>query len=127
MTSALLLVGIAVAIFVGFNIGGSSTGVAFGPAVGSRVVSKLGAAGLMAGFALLGGWTVGRNVVATMGGEIVPAELFTLGASVGVLFFVGLALLVSNLFGVPASTSMTAVGAIVGLGLAIGRLKVDAV
>ena len=109
-------------MFVGFNIGGSSTGVAFGPAVGSRVLSKLGAAGLMAGFALLGGWTVGRNVVATMGGKIVPAELFTLGASVGVLFFVGLALLVSNLFGVPASTSMTAVGAIAGLGVAAGNI-----
>ncbi|WP_135829929.1 inorganic phosphate transporter [Halorussus halobius] len=122
MLSPLLAVGLAVAVFVGFNIGGSSTGVAFGPAVGSNVVSKLGAAGLMAGFALLGGWTVGRNVVETMGGDIVPADLFTLGASVGVLFFVGLALLVSNLFGVPASTSMTAVGAIAGLGVAAGDI-----
>ncbi|WP_135805928.1 inorganic phosphate transporter [Halorussus marinus] len=122
MVSLLLVVGVAVAVFVGFNIGGSSTGVAFGPAVGSDVLSKLGAAGLMAGFALLGGWTVGRNVIATMGGQIVPAELFTLGASVGVLFFVGLALLVSNLFGVPASTSMTAVGAIAGLGVAAGNI-----
>ncbi|WP_115863214.1 inorganic phosphate transporter [Halorussus litoreus] len=122
MLGPLLVVGLAVAAFVGFNIGGSSTGVAFGPAVGSDVVSKLGAAALMAAFALLGGWTVGRNVVATMGGDIVPAELFTLGASVGVLFFVGLALLVSNLFGVPASTSMTAVGAIAGLGVAAGNI-----
>jgi PiT family inorganic phosphate transporter len=120
--SVLLLVGLAVAVFVGFNIGGSSTGVAFGPAVGSGVLSKLGAAVLMASFALLGGWTVGRNVVETMGGQIVPSELFTLGASVGVLFFVGLALLVSNLFGVPASTSMTAVGAIAGLGVAAGDI-----
>ncbi|MFC4551770.1 MULTISPECIES: inorganic phosphate transporter [Halorussus] len=122
MPSLLLLVGLAVAVFVGFNIGGSSTGVAFGPAVGSRVVGKLGAAVLMAGFALLGGWTVGRNVVATMGGDIVSSTLFTLPASVGVLFFVGLALLVSNLFGVPASTSMTAVGAIAGLGVAAGDI-----
>jgi PiT family inorganic phosphate transporter len=122
VTSVLLLVGIAVAVFVGFNIGGSSTGVAFGPAVGSGVLSKLGAAGLMASFVLLGGWTLGRNVINTMGGEIVPPDLFTLGASVGVLFFVGLALLVSNLFGVPASTSMTAVGAIAGLGVAAGRI-----
>jgi PiT family inorganic phosphate transporter len=118
MVEVLLLVGLAVAIFVGFNIGGSSTGVAFGPAVGSNVVTKLGAAGLMSAFALLGGWTVGRNVVETMGGQIVPGEYFTLAASVGVLFFVGLALLVSNSFGVPASTSMTAVGAIAGLGVA---------
>lgn len=120
--SLLLVVGLAVAVFVGFNIGGSSTGVAFGPAVGSRLVSKTGAAGLFTLFALVGGWTVGRNVVETMGGEIVPSSQFTLAASVGVLFFVGLALLISNLFGVPASTSMTAVGAIAGLGLASGTL-----
>ncbi len=123
MVEALLVVGIAVAVFVGFNIGGSSTGVAFGPSVGSRVVSKIGAAALMAGFALLGGWTVGRNVIETMGGQIVPSDQFTLAASVGVLFFVGLALLVSNLFGVPASTSMTAVGAIAGLGVATDSIN----
>jgi PiT family inorganic phosphate transporter len=65
---------------------------------------------------------VGRNVVETMGGRIVPSSYFTLAASVAVLFFVGLALLVSNLYGVPASTSMTAVGAIAGLGVAVGDL-----
>jgi PiT family inorganic phosphate transporter len=120
--SLLLLVGLAVAVFVGFNIGGSSTGVAFGPAVGSQLVSKTGAAALFTIFALIGGWTVGRDVIQTMGGDIVPSSYFTLAAAVGILFFVGVALLISNLFGVPASTSMTAVGAIAGLGLASGSL-----
>jgi phosphate/sulfate permease len=121
--SLLFIVGIVVAAFVGYNIGGSSTGVAFGPAVGSRIVSKLIAGALFGAFALWGGWTIGRNVIATMGGEIVPASQFTLLASVVVLFFTGGALLISNLFGVPASTSMTAVGAIAGLGLASGTLN----
>ncbi|WP_313692977.1 inorganic phosphate transporter [Halorarum halobium] len=125
MVELLLLVGLAVAVFVGFNIGGSSTGVAFGPAVGSGLVSKLTAAGLMTGFALLGAWTVGRGVIDTMGGRIVPSGQFTLVASVAVLFFVGLALLISNTFGVPASTSMTAVGAIAGLGAATNTLNAD--
>jgi PiT family inorganic phosphate transporter len=58
-----------------------------------------------------------------MGGDIVPQAEFTLAASVTVLFFVGLALLISNLFGVPASTSMTAVGAIAGLGVASGTIN----
>uniref|UniRef100_UPI00374254CA hypothetical protein n=1 Tax=Halorussus halophilus TaxID=2650975 RepID=UPI00374254CA len=40
MIGPLLLVGVAVAVFVGFNIGGSSTGVALGPVVGSDVTSK---------------------------------------------------------------------------------------
>ncbi|MFD1646652.1 inorganic phosphate transporter [Haloarchaeobius litoreus] len=125
MVEALLVVGLVVAAFVGFNIGGSSTGVAFGPAVGSDVVSKAGAAALMTVFALLGGLTVGRNVVDTMGGRIVPSSAFTLEASIAVLFFIGFALFLSNLVGVPASTSMTGVGAIAGLGLAQGNLDVD--
>ncbi|WP_284012771.1 inorganic phosphate transporter [Halobaculum litoreum] len=125
MVEALLVVGLVVAVFVGFNIGGSSTGVSFGPAVGSGTLSKTAAAALMSLFALAGGWTVGREVIETMGGKIVPAAQFTLAASVAVLFFVGLALLVSNTFGVPASTSMTAVGAIAGLGAATGTLNAD--
>ncbi|MFB6118253.1 anion permease [Halosegnis sp.] len=125
MLSVLLVVGLAVAAFVGFNIGGSSTGVAFGPAVGSETLGKTVAAALMTVFALLGGWTVGRNVIDTMGGEIVPASQFSLLASVAILFFIGMALLISNLFGVPASTSMTAVGAIAGLGLASNSLAWD--
>lgn len=123
MIDLILVLGLLAAVFVGINIGGSSTGVAFGPAVGSSLVSKRGAAALMTLCALLGGWTVGRNVVTTMGGKIVPSSQFSLIASVVILFFIGLALLISNLSGVPASTSMTAVGAIAGLGLATGSLN----
>ncbi|WP_373190240.1 anion permease [Halolamina sp.] len=123
MVSLLTVAGILVAVFVGFNIGGSSTGVAFGPAVGSRLVRKATAAALFVGFAFLGAWTVGRNVIATMSSSIVPAVQFTPLASVVVLFFTGASLFISNLYGVPASTSMTAVGAIVGLGLASDTLN----
>ena len=123
MVSLLTAAGVVVAVFVGFNIGGSSTGVAFGPAVGSRLVRKATAAGLFVSFGFLGAWTVGRNVIATMSSSIVPAAQFTPAASVAVLFFTGASLLISNLYGVPASTSMTAVGAIVGLGLASDTLN----
>ena len=123
MVALLAAAGVVVAVFVGFNIGGSSTGVSFGPAVGSRLVRKTTAGVLFVGFALLGAWTVGRNVIATMSSSIVPAAQFTPIASVAVLFFSGASLLISKLYGVPASTSMTAVGAIVGLGLASGTLN----
>jgi PiT family inorganic phosphate transporter len=121
------VVGLVVAVFVGFNIGGSNTGVAFGPAVGSGAVSKVGAAILMTVFAFAGGWTVGRRVVTTLGSNLVTGDPFTLPVSIGVLFFIGGALFVSNVFGVPASTSMTAVGAIAGLGLAREALATDVV
>ncbi|MFQ3318657.1 MAG: PiT family inorganic phosphate transporter [Natronomonas sp.] len=119
----LLIVGLAVAAFVGYNIGGSSTAPAFGPAVGAGVLKKLTAAALMTVFFFAGGWTIGREVIDTLGDGIIPGELFTLQASIIVLFFIGFALFISNSFGVPASTSMTAVGSIAGLGLATGSLN----
>ncbi|WP_122088249.1 inorganic phosphate transporter [Halalkalicoccus subterraneus] len=123
MVEVLLVVGILVAAFVGYNIGGATTGPAFGPAVGSNAISKVGAAALMTVFFFVGGWTLGREVVATLGGDIVPSSLFSLEVSITVLFFVGGALFVGNVFGVPASTSMSAVGSIAGLGIATGEIN----
>ncbi|MFB6145869.1 MAG: anion permease [Candidatus Nanohaloarchaea archaeon] len=127
MEFILLALGVAVAVLVGVNIGGSSTGVAFGPAVGSKVVSKRKAAGLMAFFALLGGLFVGPNVVHTMGEGILPPQHFTLAASIAVLLFTGLGILVGNILKVSVSTSETAVGAIIGMGAALGVLNWDTV
>jgi PiT family inorganic phosphate transporter len=119
MVSVLLIIGALVAAFVGFNIGGSTTGPAFGPAVGADAISKSTAAALMTVFFFVGAWTIGRRVVTTLGSDLVSDPgVFTLSTSIAVLFFIGLALFVGNIFGVPASTSMTAVGAIAGLGFA---------
>lgn len=123
MISGYLVLGILAAVFVGFNIGGSSTGVAWGPSVGANIINKTIAAALMTFFVFLGGWTVGKNVIDTLGGEIVPETMFTIEASIVVLFFIGLGMLVANVYGVPVSTSMTAVGSIAGFGLATGTLN----
>jgi PiT family inorganic phosphate transporter len=123
MVEILLLVGLGVALFVGFNIGGSTTGPAFGPAVGAGAISKLLAGALMAVSFFVGAWTIGRRVVNTLGRDLVTDPgVFTLETSIVVLFFIGGALFVGNYAGVPASTSMTAVGAIAGLGVATGAL-----
>ena len=118
----ILLIGIAASVFVGFNIGGSSTGIAWGPAVGAGLVTKTTAAGVMTFFVFLGGWTVGRNVMDTLSGDIITIAI-SLEAGIGVLFFIGLGILIANIFGVPVPTSMTTVGAIAGLGLATGTLN----
>ncbi len=122
MVETLLLIGIVASIFVGFNIGGSSTGIAWGPPVGAGIVKKTTAAALMTFFVFLGGWTVGRNVMDTLSEGIITIDL-TLSAGVAVLFFIGLGILIANIFGVPVPTSMTTVGAIAGLGLATGTLN----
>ena len=123
MVSILFLIGLLAAVFVGFNVGGSSTGVAWGPSVGAKVINKTAAAALMTVSVFLGGWTVGRNVIDTLGGEIVPETAFSVEASIVVLSFIGLGMLFANIYGVPISTSMTAVGAIAGLGLATNSLN----
>ncbi|MFC4249640.1 anion permease [Natribaculum luteum] len=124
MTEVLLLVGILVAVFVGYNIGGATTGPAFGPAVGAKVITKLFAAALMSVFFFLGAITIGPQVVDTLGTELVTdTAVFTMRSNVAVLFFIGGALFLGNYAGVPASTSMTAVGAISALGLATGELN----
>jgi len=123
MAELLLLAGFVVSLFVGYNIGGATTGPAFGPAVGAGVLSKVAAAALMSVFFFAGAWTVGRRVVTTLGSDLVSgSDVFTLETSIVVLFFIGGALFVGNYAGVPASTSMTAVGAIAGLGLATDTL-----
>lgn len=124
MVEVLIGVGIAVALFVGFNIGGSTTGPAFGPAVGARAISKFVAGVLMSVFFFVGAWTIGRRVVTTLGRDLVTDPgVFTVETSIVVLFFIGGALFVGNYVGVPASTSMTAVGAIAGMGVARGELN----
>lgn len=124
--SLLLALGILASIFVAFNIGGSSTGVAWGPAVGAGLITKTAAAGLMTFFVFLGGWTVGRNVIQTLSGNIIETTI-SLEAGVAILFFIGLGILIANIFGVPVPTSMTTVGAIGGLGLATGTLQWDTI
>lgn len=119
VSEILLGLGIVVVLFVGYNIGGATTGPAFGPAVGAKTISKAVAAGLFSVFFFVGAFTIGRRVVDTLGGELVTSTaIFTLETNVSVLFFIGGALFIGNYVGVPASTSMTAVGAIAGLALA---------
>ncbi|WP_254762472.1 inorganic phosphate transporter [Natrinema marinum] len=126
MPEVLLVVGLLTAIFVGYNIGGSTTGPAFGPAVGANVITKVMAAALMSVFFFVGAYTIGPQVVETLGRELVEdTAIFTLRTNVAVLFFIGGALFVGNYAGVPASTSMTAVGAIAALGFATGELNWD--
>jgi len=117
-------IGIVVAIFVGYNIGGATTGPAFGPAVGAGIISKVLAAALFSVFFFVGAWTIGPEVIDTLSEDILTEEgVFTIETGVVVLFFIGLALFIGNVFGVPASTSMTTVGAIAALAHAAGALN----
>ena len=94
--------------------------------MGAGIIPKTAAAGLMTLFALLGGWTVGRQVIATLAGDVVTTAI-SLEAGIVVLGFIGLGILAGNLLSVPVSTSMTTVGGIAGLGLATGTLDFETI
>jgi len=80
----LLVPSVVAAAFVGINLGGASTGVAFGPALGANVVTRFGEV-LISVSVLAGGWTVGRNVVTTVGYDVVTVPEFSLTAGLVVL------------------------------------------
>ncbi|QRV16764.1 anion permease [Haloterrigena salifodinae] len=123
MSALLLGVGVLVALFVGYNIGGSTTGPAFGPAVGADVIGKGVAAALMSVCFALGALTVGPEVVHTLAGDLLRDQsVFTLRSSTAVLLVIGGSLFLGNYVGIPTSTSMTAVGAVAALGFAAGEL-----
>jgi PiT family inorganic phosphate transporter len=67
--------------------------------------------------------TVGPRVTATLGERFVAAPAFTLGAAVVVLAVTGVGILLGNLLGVSVSTTGTAVGAVVGLGVAADAVR----
>jgi PiT family inorganic phosphate transporter len=123
MGTVLLAVGLVASAFVAVNVGGSSTGVAFGPATGSGALGPRRAAVLLTLSACLGGVTLGPRVTATLGEEFVAGPAFTLGAAVVVLAVTGVGILLGNLLGVSVSTSATAVGAVVGLGVAVDAVR----
>lgn len=113
----LLLADMFLAAFVGVNIGGSSTGVAFGPALGANAVTRVGAGALIRLSAVGGGWTVGRNVVTTVGSEIVSTSALSLSAGFVVLICVGATLTTFlSSIGIPASLALSAIAAVIGLG-----------
>lgn len=119
----LLIAAIAIAGFVGISIGGSDTGVSFGPAVGSNIISTRLACLLMGVFAILGGVTVGPNVVNTMSNEIVPSSYFTEIASVAILLFIGISIAYGVMMKISVATSQIAVGALMGMGAALSVLN----
>lgn len=126
MIDIVLILAILFSIFVAFNIGGSSTGIAWGPAVGAGILKKTTAALLMTFFVFLGGITVGQNVIDTLSGEILTSTI-PLEAGVAILFFIGLGIMLANIFGVPVPTSMTTVGAIVGYGVVEGIVDFEVI
>lgn len=115
MTLLLFLSG----FYVGWNIGANDTANCVGTSVGSGLLSYRGAVYLMALFVIIGALLQGQNVATTIGKGVVRAELPQLAVLVTMLS-AGLFVTLATTLKLPVSTSQSIVGAVAGIGLAVG-------
>ncbi|WP_050183441.1 inorganic phosphate transporter [Domibacillus robiginosus] len=113
---------IAIALFFAMNIGASGTAASMGAAYGANAIKKRLALVLVALAAFLGAVLGGGEVAKTIGEGIIPSDLLSVKVVVIILLGATLTLFISNLLGIPLSTSEVTVGSVVGVGLAYHSL-----
>ncbi|OLO42788.1 anion permease [Alkalihalophilus pseudofirmus] len=120
----MLLISIAyiIALFFAMNIGASGTAAAMGPAYGSGAIPKKRVAMILVAISAFVGALAGGEVVKTIGGGIIPSSIIDVQLVIIILGSACLTLFISNLLGIPLSTSEVVVGAIVGAGIAFQAL-----
>ncbi len=115
----LTYIAIAVALFFAMNIGASGTAAAMGAPYGAGAIrNKRLALILVAVSAFLGAVLGGGEVVKTIGQGIIPTDILTVTVVVIILTGATFTLFLSNIIGIPLSTSEVTVGSIVGVGAA---------
>lgn len=114
-----------IAAFFAMNIGASGTAAAMGPAYGSGAVKTKKAALYIVALGVFLGALAGGEVVKTIGGGIIPSDIVTVKIVVLILGAATLSLFISNMLGIPLSTSEVTVGSLVGVGIAYQSLFMD--
>lgn len=85
-----------------------------------RVALFISAVGVFAGAAIGGG-----EVIKTIGSDLIPASIVSVKVAMTILIGGSMTLFVSNLLGVPLSTSQVTVGSVIGVGIAYQSIYVD--
>ena len=110
-------------IFFSLNMGASGIAPTFSAVYGGRLIKKKLAALLFTIFVILGAATFGSGVVKTLSNGILPRALINVDVAIIILASATLSLSLANLLGIPESTSMVTVGAVVGAGLYLQHLQ----
>ncbi|MCX9014864.1 MAG: inorganic phosphate transporter [Candidatus Methanoperedens sp.] len=121
----MFIAAIAVAIFMGVNIGGNNAAASMGAAYGAKARTKLQAVALISVFSLLGAVLNGGEVIKTLGSGILPAGTILLEGAVVAVGAAGITIFLANIIRLPISTSQAAVGAIIGIGIFYDAAKIN--
>ena len=111
------------AMFLAINMGGSGTSPAFSAAYGANVIKRSLIPWLFGIMVLAGALIAGEKVSLTLGKGLLDQSFFTPLNTSLILLSIGLSLLISNLIGVPQSTSQATVLAIAGAATALNGLN----
>ncbi len=120
-----LIAVLAVALFMGLNIGGNNAAAAMGAAYGAKVRTKYQAVMLIGVFATLGAVLSGGEVIKTLGSGILPSGTISIKGAVIAVGASAVTIFLANILRVPISTSQVAVGSIVGIGFFYGASKLN--
>lgn len=118
-----LTVPFLLAMFLAITMGGSGTAPAFSAAYGANVIKRTMIPGLFGVMVLAGALLAGKKVTLTLGMGLLQQSFFTPFNTSIILLSIGLAVLISNLIGVPQSTSQSTVLSIAGAATALGHFN----
>lgn len=123
---ALTIVAFVAAYFFAFNIGASGSAAAMSVPYGSGALKRRSTALYLCAGAILAGAVLGSGpVVETLSKSLVPPDMLSTKVVVIVLLAAAGTLFITNLLGIPLSTSEVTVGAIVGAGLSLQTLNLE--
>jgi PiT family inorganic phosphate transporter len=121
-TLATLLVAGLASLFMAWAIGaGSSGSTPFAPAVGANAISVMRAGFVVGLLGFFGAVLQGANVTEAVGSELVVGAPLTATAAIVGLITAAVLVAVGVFAGYPIATAFTVTGAVVGVGLALGR------
>lgn len=122
----LTYIAIAIALFFAMNIGASGTAAAMGTAYGANAINNKRIALLLVAISAFLGATIGGGEVAkTISKGIIPSDILQIKAVIIILFGATFTLFLSNMLGIPLSTSEVTIGSIVGVGITYQALYTD--
>lgn len=119
-----LLIPFIIAMLLAMTMGGSGTAPSFSASYGANVIRKTLIPGLFGIMVFLGAIIAGKNTANTMGAGILEGDYMTFMVVSIALFSIAITMLISNVSGIPQSTSQTAVLAIAAPALYFSRLDV---
>ena len=120
MIELIALLAVAAALFMGWNLGSNDAANCIGTAVGGGILTLRRALLLVGVFALIGAVIGGGQVIQTFKGEVIPETSITPLVATIAYISAGVFVMVSTYLKLPVSTTHAIVGAMLGIGFALG-------